>query len=409
MKILLGVCGSIAAYKTLDLARGLIKKGHQVKVVLTAGAENFVKPNIYKYLGVDAVYLHQDDFVFPDKQSEKKGVLHIELAKWADHFLIYPASANTIANLAFGKADDLLTSIFVAKRENLITSIFPAMNTMMYTHPITQENFDLIKRIYKAKNIFIHPPASGLLACGDIGEGKAPAIDKVINCIEAINPNISKDTKKVLITTGATIAPIDPVRYVTNASSGKTGYEIAVEALKRGFKVKVVAGKYATSLLDDLLDLPGYELERVITTSDMKEAVARELDKTDIYISAAAISDLEFDMATGKMKKSEMSDSLPFKKAPDVLKFVIENRTTQKIVGFAAETALTQEVLSDKWNRKPVDLLVGTQVHSGLGDNKEQAGFNTDEAYYKFFSNGEILFEKQMDKSLLPAEIFANL
>ncbi|OIQ19773.1 MAG: hypothetical protein BM556_04635 [Bacteriovorax sp. MedPE-SWde] len=402
MKILLGVCGSIAAYKSIDLARGLSKKGHEVRVVLTKGSLNFVKPEVFKYLGLE-VYLPQDDFTHTN-------VLHIELAKWTEHLLVYPASANTLANLAFGKADDLLTSIFLAKRSETTTSIFPAMNTFMYEHPITKENIDLLKRIHIAGNLFIHPPDSGKLACGDTGQGKAPSIEKVIDCIEAINPKISAESKTVLITTGATIAPIDPVRFVTNAASGKTGYELAVEALRRGYKTHVIAGQSATTKLDSLIDLPGYQLTRVITTNDMKDAVEKHFSVSDIYISSAAISDLEFNANTGKMKKNDLSDSLEFTAAPDILKTVLtKKKENQKIIGFAAETELSLAVLNEKWERKPVDLLVGTQVHSGLCHDEQQAGFNTDEATYKFFSNGEIEFERTMKKSTLPAEIFNRL
>ncbi|EQC52380.1 bifunctional phosphopantothenoylcysteine decarboxylase/phosphopantothenate--cysteine ligase CoaBC [Bacteriovorax sp. DB6_IX] len=401
MKIILGVCGSIAAYKSIDLARGLSKKGHEVKVILTKGALEFLKPEVFGYLGID-YFLSLDDF-------ENRNVLHIDLAKWCDHLLIYPTSANTLANLAFGKADDLLTSVFLAKRDETTTSIFPAMNTYMYRHPLTQENMDLLQRIHKAGNLFIHPPAAGKLACGDQGEGKAPSIDKVINCIEAINPKITNESKRVLITTGATIAPIDPVRFVTNSSSGKTGYELAVESLKRGYQTHVIAGKHATSQLDDLLELPGFTLTRVTTTTDMKTAVEKAFSQSDIYISSAAISDLEFEAHLGKMKKTQMSQSLEYKQAPDILKYVLGLKKDQQVVGFAAETDLSHDILNEKWTRKPVDLLVGTQVHSGLCHDKEQQGFNTDQAHYKFFSDGAITLDTVMLKSKLPAEIFNRL
>jgi len=401
MKIILGICGSIAAYKSIDLARGLSKKGHEVRVILTKGALEFVKPEVFGYLGIEC-FLPQDDF-------KNKDVLHIDLAKWCDHLAIYPASANTLANLAFGKADDLLTSVFLAKRETTITTLFPAMNTFMYRHPLTQENMDLLQRIHTAGNLFIHPPAAGKLACGDTGEGKAPSIDKVINSIEAINPKIKNDSPKVLITTGATIAPIDPVRFVTNSSSGKTGYELSVESLKRGYQTHVIAGKSATTLLDDLLELPGFSLTRVTTTNDMKAEVEKSFNQSDIYISSAAISDLDFDAHEGKMKKTQMSQHLEYKKAPDILKFVLELKEHQKVVGFAAETDLSQQVLNEKWQRKPVDLLVGTQVHSGLCHDKEQQGFNTDQAHYKFFTEGSITLDAHMLKSQLPKEIFDRL
>lgn len=405
MKILVGICGSIAAYKGFDLVRGLIKNGHTVRVVLTKGALEFVTPKVFTYLGAESVHTHHDDFI-----NDEKGILHIELAKWMDHFCIFPASANTISRLAFGMADDLLTSVFLAKRENTVTSIYPAMNTFMWTHPITKENLNLLSRISLATNVFIHPPATGDLACGDQGEGKAPDIEKVINCIDAINININDKSKICLITTGATIAPMDPVRFVTNSSSGLTGFELAKESLRKGFRTIVVAGIHATSKLDSLLELPGYELYRVKTTRDMHDVVLRHFANCDYYISSAAVSDLEFPVSDSKIKKDQISNSLSFDLAPDILKSVIAiKKDHQKIVGFAAETNLDYETLAKKYKSKAVDLLIGTEVNNGLANTSEVKGFNNSFANYKFFKQEKIIKEQKLDKKDLPKNIFEEL
>lgn len=405
MRILVGICGSIAAYKAFDLTRGFIKEGHEVRVVLTKGATEFVNPKVFSYLGAQEVYTHDSDFNHNDSK-----ILHIELAKWMEHFCIFPASANTISKLAFGMADDLLTSTFLAKRNDTITSIYPAMNTFMWTHPITKENIDLLARITSSKNVFIHPPSSGDLACGDSGEGKAPDINKIINCLEAINPNLTENAPICLITTGATIAPIDPVRFVTNSSSGLTGFELAKNSLKRGFRTIVIAGLHSTNKLDDLKFLPGYELIRVKTTKDMLEAVLNYFDKCDYYISSAAVSDLEFPISDLKLKKDTLKNALPFELAPDILATVIKmKKESQKIVGFAAETNLDYETLNKKYKSKAVDLLVGTEVNNGLANSNEVKGFNNSFANYKFFKAGNIINEMTLNKKDLPDFIFNEL
>lgn len=405
MKIILGVCGSIACYKSFDLARGLVKQGHKVKVILSNGALKFIKPELFNYLGISEVFHSESDFL-----ESKQGILHINLAKWADHIMIYPASANTLSKIAMGMADDLLTSLMLAKRDETICSIYPAMNTFMWTHPITKENIDLLKRIYLTKNVFIHPPSSGLLACGDEGEGKAPDIQKVIECFAAINPKMNEKSQLCLITAGATIAPIDPVRFVTNSSSGLTGYELAVHALQKGLRVVVIAGKFATSKLDSLIGLPGFDLVRVTTTSDMRVEVLKHFSKCSLYISSAAISDFEFIQSENKLKKDKAQNHLEFSNAPDILKEVVALRKeNQKVVGFAAETDLSFEVLNKKWLSKPVDLLVGTLVHNGLTKEAKSdtaIGFNADNAHYKFFKNGEIIKDVKALKKDLPSLIF---
>lgn len=406
MKILLGVTGSISAYKSLDLARSWVKKGHEVKVVLSKGAEEFVVPKVFRFLGCDSVYLAGDDFSNPPLvgNGESWSVLHVELAKWADHFCIAPMSANTLGKLSRGEAIDLLTSTVLAWHADKPITIFPAMNSHMLSNPITQSHIEKLKLL---PNLFIHPTDNGLLACGDEGEGKLPTVDLISDFVESFN--LSKQSKQVLITTGATLSPLDPIRYLTNASSGKTGFHLAKEALSLGYKVILVAGTNSTETLKHFIAHPNFKLVFVTTTKEMEKVVEDNFSNSDLYISSAAISDIEFeDTFSTKLKKDQITNNLPIKETTDILKKMIGLRTNQKIVGFAAETELTDEVLNNKMTNKPVDLLVGTKVHSGHRDSMEQQGFGNDDAEYCFFSKNEKQF-MPLKKEQLAKAIFEKI
>ena len=405
MKILLSVCGSISAYKSIDLARALVNNGHEVKVVLTKGALNFVVPNVFTYLGVEDVYRSEDDFTH-------KKVLHVELARWAEILVIAPLSANTLSRLARGEASDLLTSIFLAFEPTKPIGVFPAMNTMMLKHPFTQENFAELKKLSSLNNLFVSPTNSGILACEEIGEGKLPRVEEIAELIPLLRPpfNLAEKRKKIVISTGATISPIDPVRYLTNSSSGITGFYLAQVALKKGYEVVVVAGKHASSELNLLSKHPFYKLTRIVTVKEMSEVVFSELKNADVYISAAAISDWEFNFENEKIKKEKSSESLLIKKAQDILRSVIDQYTGKiKIVGFAAETNLSDEILINKFRSKPVDLLVGTKVDNGLGSKTKEQGFGVIEASYRFVEEGFITNEKALTKTELAEVIFGRL
>lgn len=405
MKILLSVCGSISAYKSLDLARGLVNNGHDVKVVLSRGALKFVIPEVFTYLGALEVYRDDADFLH-------KNVLHIELARWCDTLVIAPLSANTLSRLSRGSADDLLTSIFLAIEPHKTIAVFPAMNSLMLNHPFTQNNLAELKKLGTLNNVFISPTNSGVLACNEVGEGKLPDVLEIIELIPVLKApfDSSIQRKKIVISTGATIAPLDPVRYLTNSSSGITGYHLAVAALKRGHEVVVVAGKNAVSELDLLKKHPFYKLIRITTVKEMKEAIQDEVTDASAYISAAAISDIEFDMNAGKIKKESIGDSIKIKKAPDILKTIIDqNHKDLKIVGFAAETDLSDEILLKKFNSKPVELLVGTKVNNGMSGNSETLGFNVNQATYRFTENGTVSAEHSLSKSELAEIIFQRI
>lgn len=400
MRILLGVSGSISAYKALDIARGLFKNGHEVKVILTNGALKFVVPEVFTYLGVQDVYKSQDDFTH-------KNVLHVDLARWCDVFVVAPASANTLSKLAQGRADDLLTSVFLALEPHKNTLLFPAMNSVMLAHPFTQQNLDDIKKLKTLSNLFVSPTDAGILACEEVGLGKLPSVDEIIEMIPTmIKPLKFPEQKTILATTGATIVPLDPVRYLTNSSSGITGFYLAEAALKEGHKVIMIAGAHSTAKLNLFSKHPNFRLVRAKTVEDMKNAVLTELPHADLYISSAAISDIEFDVSDHKIKKDSMGDSLKIKPACDILKTVIENKSPAlKIVGFAAETDPSDAVLNKKMKSKPVDLLVGTKVNNGLTKDQKISGFNVDFAEYRLLSPKGFTYEGILTKRELAHKI----
>jgi len=378
MKIILGVCGSVACYKTFDVARELVKQGHEVRVILTNGAMEFVKPELFKYLGINHVYLPDDDFI-PDKTGPLHTVLHIELARWADRLAIVGLTANTLAKLSSGRADDLLSTVFLSLNAQIPTLVFPAMNTSMLGHPFTQEN---LSKLQTLKNVLVIAPEVGTLACNEIGIGKLPASEKIIDIIPHATPAAFLKKSKILISTGATIAPLDEVRYLTNPSSGITGILLAMLCLQAGHQVTLIAGEGCKSQCTHLDGLPGFKIYRAQTTQDMLNLVQEEFPLHDVYVSAAAIGDFEFEpVAAKKIKKQDLAGQLKIRPAVDVLAQVLKiKKNSQYVVGFAAETELTTDVLNEKFTRKPVDLLVGTLVgRNGLGT----VGFGTAEAQYK--------------------------
>ena len=374
MNILLAVSGSIAAYKSPDICRGLVNQGHKVKVVLSKGSLEFVNKNVFNYLGAEDTFIYSDDF-------NHKGILHIELSNWLDRFVLAPASANTISKLSQGQCDDLTSSIFLSLDQNKEKIIFPAMNTKMLSNPITQEN---LNRIKKNPNTFIVESESGLLACGEVGNGKLPDVREIVDLIPMLSS--LKNNKKVIVTAGATLSNLDPVRFVTNPAKGGSAYLIARKYLSKGYKVHVIKGQNCVDSFKYLTKHPLYSEETVSTTQDLLDAVKAKNHDFDLYISPMAVSDVEFDYQDSKIKKSSMNGSLSYKHAPDVLKYVLENKKAdQIIVGFAAETDLEDTTIYEKMKRKPVDLLVANLVNSGF-NKKEKMGFGTNIGTYKLVS-----------------------
>ncbi len=401
MKIVLAVTGSISAYKSYEVLRLLVKDGHQVRVILSQGALAFTVKKVFDYLGAEETYLASDDFSL----SQHQKILHIDLAKWADRVVLAPASANTINKLGHGLANDLLSNFFLAAGK-IPWIIFPAMNSAMLEHAITQS---ALKNLRQLDHVFIHPTASGELACGDVGEGRLAPIETIFHVATCLNFQ-KGERPLVMITAGATVSPLDPVRYLTNPSTGKVGFELTKQFLKMGYDVTVIAGIFATSEFEFLQDVPDLKIIRVTTTENMLEKVLLTFSECQVYISTAAINDIAFFPHKSKIKKTDFVDSLPIKSNPDILKTVLAiKKPHQYIVGFAAETDLSDRVLDKKMANKPVDLLIANEVCNGLLNQNGQAnqikGFQVNSADYHFIHQGKKTIYPNMTKKELSLKI----
>lgn len=355
--ILLGVSGSIAAYKAAALASALVKQNAAVHVLMTRNATEFITPMTFESLTHNRCVV--DTF---DRSFEFK-IGHISLAKRADLCVIAPASANVLAKLAHGLADDMLTTTALACRCPKIAA--PAMNTGMYENPVTQDNL----RILKEYGWQIAEPAAGRLACGDVGAGKMLEPDVLVELImQAITQPKDMQGLHVLVTAGATREPIDPVRFITNHSSGKMGYAIAQAAARRGALVTLVSG--ATALLPPV----GVELVQIGTAREMFEAVTAAAPAQDIIIKAAAVADYRpTETAPEKLKKGDGDMTLSLTRTDDILQYLGEHRAARQFLcGFAMETRDLLENARAKLARKHVDMIAANSLR------EEGAGFAVD-------------------------------
>lgn len=353
-KIVLGVTGSIAIYKSSELIRLLKKAGCEVQVVATKSSKEFIAPLTFQTLSGRQVY---DDMFNRDIEFN---IGHISIARWADLILIAPASANIIAKMANGIADDLLSTICLASKVPIVVA--PGMNEAMWENPATQENIStLLKRGVK-----LIGPDSGFQACGEIGNGRMSEPKEIIESIETFFlPQILKNMK-IMITAGPTIEPIDPARYISNYSSGKMGYSIADMAQKMGADVTLVSGPVH---LEPLL---GIKLIKVKTANEMFNAVMDNIDDIDIFIGAAAVADYRLDQPFAeKLKKSEDSLTLKLVKNPDILSSVSKLNKVPVVVGFSAETNNLEENAAIKLNAKKIDIIAGNIVGENKGFNSE--------------------------------------
>jgi len=358
MNIVLGLSGGIAAYKAPELVRRLQDAGADVRVILTPNAARFVSP-----LSLAAVSNH-GVIVEQWGDPERGGVDHIELARWAELLLIAPATANVLAKLAVGIADDALTTYALAHRADVVVA--PAMNTYMLAHPTVQQNIATLR----ARGVGIIEPVNGLLACGEEGAGKMPDVPVLVELVKARFAARDLEGRSVLVTAGPTREPLDPVRYLSNRSSGKMGYAIADAARRRGANVTLVSGP--TSLIAPA----GVELTRVNTAAEMHAAVMQAAAANQIVIKAAAVADFApVDVADRKIKKREGEDTLTIalKKNPDILADVAKVTPRPFIVAFAAETDAVEENAREKLARKGADLIVANDVADvSIGFDSEQ-------------------------------------
>ena len=355
-RILLGVTGSIAAYKAVELLRELLKRGAAVQVVMTEAAARFVAPLTFETLSRQPVLLDMWSLHYGSK------IGHIEATARADLFLIAPATARTLAKLALGLADDFLANIFLASRCPALVA--PAMDADMYQHAAVQANLARLRE----RGVQVVGPGVGELASGLVGPGRLADLPEILAAVEALLARAGDLAGEVvLVTAGPTREPIDPVRYLSNRSSGKMGYAVAEAALARGARVVLVSGPTA------LAAPPGAELVPVETAQEMYEAVLSRLDEATVVIKAAAVADYRpAQAASRKLKKAAGVPEVRLEPTPDILAEVGRRKGRRVLVGFAAETEDLVANARAKLERKHLDLVVANEV------GRPGAGFETD-------------------------------
>ncbi|HZH33352.1 MAG TPA: bifunctional phosphopantothenoylcysteine decarboxylase/phosphopantothenate--cysteine ligase CoaBC [Pyrinomonadaceae bacterium] len=375
----LGVCGGIAAYKAIEVLRGLQKAGCRVQVAMTRHATEFVQPLTFRALTGE--YVLVDDYA-PENPDP---IAHINFSQNIDLLLIAPATANVIAKFAAGVADDFLTATYLASTAPVL--IAPAMNTTMLLHPATQRNLQQLK----ADGVLFVEPDAGEMACGTIGPGRLSEPDQIVaaalNVLRSQIPDfkLQKDLsgERILITAGATREEIDPVRFISNYSSGKMGFALAEAARRRGAEVVLIAGTTSVEPPKDV------KIVRAVSAEEMHLAVLSEINRSSIFISAAAVADYRpKNRSSEKIKKSGDNLILELEKTPDILAEVAAGKHQNLlVVGFAAETERILEHARAKFERKNLDMIVANDV------SRTDAGFGTD-------TNEVTIITKSAEKTL---------
>ena len=385
-RVVIGVTGGIAVYKALDIISALRKQNVEVKVIMTESAQQFVTPLAFQSLS--------QNMVITDMFAEPKAweIQHIALAQWADIMLIAPATANIIGKVANGIADDMLSTSIMATEAKVIFA--PAMNTKMYENKIVQNN---ISKLKDYGYDFIEPD-SGRLACGDVGKGKLANVSTIVDKVLLELEEKEKDLlgKKVLITAGPTVAPIDPVRYITNKSTGKMGYAIAQEAKERGAEVILISGPTNLPKIADI------NFISVKTNSEMKDAVLRYYDFADIVIKSAAVADYKpKEYSTEKIKKGEGDLDLTLTRDSDILKILGERKKEQILVGFAAESNNVLKNAEKKLENKNLDFIVANDITAS------DTGFASEDNKVTILSKrGKVINLDKMNKKQVATNIF---
>jgi len=360
-KVALGICGGIAAYKAAEVLRGLQKAGCVVRVAMTARACEFVQPLTFRALS--GAHVIVDDYA-PDNPDP---IAHITFSQTVELLIVAPATANTIAKFANGVADDFLTSTYLASTAPVL--IAPAMNTSMWEHPATQRNVERLK----ADGVFFVEPDDGEMACGTIGPGRLSEPERIVvaalEILKTTNANVSQDLagEKLLITVGATREALDPVRFLSNNSSGRMGFAIADAARGRGAEVSVIAGSTTA-------EVPaGVNITRAFSAAEMHTAVMSELPEATIFVGAAAVADYRpAQSAKQKIKKTDTEITIKLERTPDILSDVAAmNRDDLLVIGFAAETENVLANAREKLVRKNLNAIVANDV------TREGAGFDT--------------------------------
>lgn len=380
MNILLGITGGIAAYKTPDLVRRLIERGGDVQIVMTASAAEFVTDTALQAVSGRAVRAN-----LWDKEAER-AMSHIELARWADVVLIAPATAEVMARIVSGGAPDLLTTICLATEAPI--AVAPAMNHVMWNNPATQAN----RRVLEERGVHILGPGVGSQACGETGAGRMLEPDAIAAAVFDLGVMRSEGLlagRKVVITAGPTREPIDPVRYITNRSSGKMGYAMARAAAAQGADVILVSGPV------NLAVPHGVELRPVVTAQEMYEATHDSVAGADIFIAAAAVADYRpAEERPQKIKKNDETMRIELVRCPDILQSVAALESAPFTVGFAAETENVDEYARGKLEKKKLDMIVANRVGADCGFDADDNAVNV------FWAGGEKRFAKSQKSEL---------
>ncbi|MCS5543350.1 MAG: bifunctional phosphopantothenoylcysteine decarboxylase/phosphopantothenate--cysteine ligase CoaBC [SAR86 cluster bacterium] len=378
--ILLAVTGGIAAYKSAEIVRNLKKLGSNVKVIMTKSSQEFITPLTLQALSGNPVSI---DLLDVDTES---AMSHIELARWADAFLVAPCTANTISRLAAGRGDDLLSAVTLAFEG--ILALAPAMNQVMWRDTRTQNN---IQKLLK-EGVLIYGPGAGEQACGDVGLGRMLEPNEIIEKLSSLFNSGSLQQKKVLITAGPTQEPIDPVRFISNKSSGKMGFAIAEAAIDAGAEVVLVSGPV------NLKDPDNVHIVEVKTAKEMLKAVMHHVVTSDIFIGVAAVADYSpINSELKKIKKNIDNSSLvlKMKETKDILLEVGSLKDKPYLVGFAAETENLIQNAKKKLNMKSLDLIIANDVSS------QDIGFDSDfNEVFLITEDEEILIEKTSKRNL---------
>jgi phosphopantothenoylcysteine decarboxylase/phosphopantothenate--cysteine ligase len=361
MKVALGVCGGIAAYKAAEIVRLLQDRGIRVQVVMTASAQEFVRPLTFAALSGEKVITSMFSEASGSEPNIDSAIEHIAVAQSIDALVVVPATADVIAKFAQGIANDFLTTLYLATAAPVVAA--PAMNVNMWEHPATQENLEILRR----RGVKIVEPGSGYLACGMTGPGRLAENDAVVAAVlEALGASQDLAGESVLITAGPTREKIDPVRYLTNRSSGRMGYALAEAALRRGARVLLVSGPTV------LKPPAAAEFTQVETAQQMKDAVLRLLPECSIVIKTAAVCDYAVSNPPAQKMKRKEKLTLELQSTPDILAEIARYKTSQLVIGFAAETENIIESARKKLNSKSLDAIVVNDV------SREGVGFDSD-------------------------------
>ena len=385
-RIILGVTGGIAAYKSAEVVRRLQDRGAEVRVVMTPGAEEFLRP-----LTMQALSGHPVHTGLLDEKAEA-GMGHIELARWADLLLIAPASADFIANMVHGRADSLLAAIYLATPAKV--AIAPAMNQAMWSHSASVENINNLTR----RGVTIIGPESGSQACGDIGPGRMEQPDSIIEQASSLFNSGVLQGKKVVITAGPTREALDPVRYISNHSSGKMGYALAAAAIEAGADVTLISGPVALSIPEKCQGI------LVMSADEMQQAALEFAEGADIFIATAAVADYKAaSIASEKIKSGDDKMTISLEKNPDIVNSVASTFEDLFVIGFAAESNDVETYAKGKLEQKHLDAIVANDI--SLAD----IGFNSDDNEVSWIDTDSTIVFSKRSKAQLARDLVAQI